>query len=163
MNPLNLLARWRLSRHHDDGRDLSPALRARLDRSAPLARRARSLDQIDRELSDHAPVELPPAELRRRTLTAISEMPRSAPAPARAPLWPVLACLSIAAMSLMLFVARPWQAPHGGAAGPDSYAAGGQISLVDDRIQRETDALVDDTRRLANRLFRDALPFAPPR
>ncbi|MCC6677349.1 MAG: hypothetical protein IT436_09410 [Phycisphaerales bacterium] len=162
----NFFARWRLSRLHDDGREPPPALRAKLDRSESLARHARTLDTIDRELSDHAPLASPSPELRHRTLTIIAETAARSAAPARAPLWPLLTSLTVAATSLMLFIARPWQAPHttGPGTGPIAADVGaGHVMLVDDRIRRETDALVDDTRRLANSLFRDALPFAPGR
>lgn len=164
----NFFARWRLSRLLDDGGEPSPSLRARLRGSESLARHARTLEQVDRGLSDHAPIESPSPELRRRTLAVISEMgdPRQArPAATRASLWPLLTTLTVAATSLMLFVARPWQpARHAGpATGPIAGNVSGEIQLVDDRVRRETDALVDDTRRLANTLWRDAMPFAPGR
>lgn len=164
----NFFARWRLSRLHDEGRTPPPRLHARLERSESLARHARTLDQIDRELSSSAPIDLPSPELRRRTLSAISQTASAPAAPARAPLWPLLTSMTVAATSLMLFVARPWHTPHPAGPGLSPYAAegpatAGQISLVDDRIRRQTDALVHDTRRLADTLFRDALPFAPGR
>lgn len=156
-------SRWRLSRLHDDDREPSPEVRARLQRSDSLARYARTLERIDRELTGQAPIVQPPPELRRRTLEMIARTPgRTAQAP-RAPLWPLLTSLTVAATSLMLFVARPWHTPPrpaGPAGGAVASELSGHIQFVDDRIRRETTALVDDTRRLANSLFHDALPFA---
>lgn len=161
----HFFTRWRLSRLHDERREVPPALRERLARDEKLARHARTLDEIDRELSDHPPVERPPAELRRRTLEAISQMPGRQATPARAPLWPLLTSLTVAATALMLFVARPWQTLPGPSAGPGAGPIAGELGgytvrLAEDRIQRETRALVNDTRALANTFVRDALPFA---
>lgn len=163
------LTRWRLAQRLDDHRqDAGGGLPAKAPADSAAGRYARALARVDRELAECAPVQSPPAGLRRRTLTRISETPPLPSRLARAPLWPVLTSLTVAAVAMMLFVARPWQ-PSGRPilSRPQPYSShvvSASPSLVrsvdDDVMVREAGALVDDTRRFARSLFRDALPFA---
>lgn len=172
---MQFLTRMRLSRCHDDGRAPSPRLRDQVARSGPLTRYARSLDAIDRELSDSAPIERPSPRLIRRTLEAVSEVPAASMESngfTRAPLWPLLSSLTVAAIAVMLFVSRPWQSPRSFA--PSHPAArtytprdlGLDSAIVtnylgpNESVTREAAALVEESRNFANSLLRDALPFA---
>lgn len=159
---MNFLNRWRLSRCHDDGRTPPAALRE------PLDGYARTLDTLSRELSESAPIEQPPAQLIRRTLEAVSEIPSTPAAPSRAPLWPVLTSLTCAAVALMLFVARPWHSSHvlnqpltKNHAPRDIGAPGVGIDWSpDDATTRQAEALMQESRNFAQSVFRDAFPFA---
>jgi hypothetical protein len=167
---MQLLNRWRLSRCHDDGRTPPASLRDRAARSEPLDRYARALDVIDRELSESAPIAQPPAQLIRRTLEKVSEIPATTVTPARASLWPVLSSLTVAAVALMLFVARPWSSRSFSPAQPLTQGHGARaigvpdpiaIDLhLDDATTRQAAALVEESRAFAQSVLRDALPFA---
>lgn len=166
---MNFLNRWRLSRCHDDGRTPPASLRDRAASSDPLSRYSRTLDELSRELSESAPIEQPPAQLIRRTLEAVSEIPSKPAAPARTPLWPVLTSLTCAAVALMLFVARPWHSSHlltqpltknhapRDVGAPDGMAIDW---IPDDTTTRQAEALMQESRNFAQSVFRDAFPFA---
>lgn len=173
---MQFLTRLRLSRCHDEGRGPSPRLRDQIARSEPLTRYARSLDAIDRELSDSAPIERPSPQLIRRTLEAVSELPAAGPAESkgltRAPLWPLLTSLTVAAIAVMLSVSKPWQSPrtftpsHPTAKtyaprdlGLDSAIVTNYIG-PNESVTREAAALVEESRNFATSFLRDALPFA---